>query len=429
MVVLSLLILACTHEPNTASGTTAATSTSQTGSSGGTSGSGTSGSGTSGSGTSSGGTTPGESDEAILRAAIAGERDAAAALLAVSRSGGLPVETETGSYLFACLCTGDDWALAGDHDDWTGASMTRAGDLWWFETTIDTPDGSLYKFTDGFNWIADPLGRRYGTDENGEYSLVRASAPHLERWHQIDGAGLQPRDLQVWVPGDHTHLLLAHDGQNLFDRAAYWGGWRLDESLPDGVLLVGIDNTSDRIDEYTHTEDEIHGQLMGGSAVAYVALIEDTIRPMMEASYGPGDVTGVMGSSLGGLVSFAVADLHPDRYDMVISMSGTMGWGSFGLDNDTMIDVYAGQGRRDVALYLDSGGSGTCFDGDGDGIEDDDPTDSDNYCTNRQLADTLEAEGYVYEEDLWHWHEAGATHDEASWAERVWRPLELFISL
>lgn len=381
-------------------------------------------------GDTAGGADPGE-DEATLRAAIAGERDAEDALAAVADSGGLPVRTEDGTFLFACTCGDGTWYLAGDHEGWTGQEMTKSGDLWWIEVEIAEPDGSLYKFTDQESWTPDPWGRRYGYDDYGEYSLVRSTAAHLERWYDVSGEGLVARDLQVWVPADgaFTHALYAHDGQNLFDPNAFWGGWRLDESLPDGVLVVGIDNTVDRMEEYTHTTDRISGTTYGGEGDAYARLVEETVRPMMERAYGEAEVTGTMGSSLGGLISFYIADQYPGRYDMAISLSGTMGWGSIGSDNPTMLDLYADAGHRGVALYLDSGGEGPCEDSDGDGLEDDSAEAYDNYCENRQLADVLEGVGYVYEEDLWHWWEEGAEHNEAEWAARVWRPLTIFASL
>ena len=370
-------------------------------------------------------------DEATIRSAIDGELDAADAVAAVAASRGFPVKTADG-YLFACDCGSGTWYLAGDHNGWEPAEMARSGDLSWIEVAIDDPDGSLYKFTDGGElYFADPRGRRYGYDDFGEYSLVRASAAHLERWYDVSGEGLVARNVQVWVPqdGEFTHALYAHDGQNLFDADAFWGGWRLDESVPDDMLVVGIDNTSDRMEEYTQTTDDLDGDIYGGEGDAYAALVEDTVRPMMERAYGEADVVGTMGSSLGGLIAFYIADQYPDRYDMAISLSGTMGWGSIGADNDTMIDLYRDAGHRGVALYLDSGGYGTCFDSDGDGIEDDDPDSADNFCENRQLADVLEAAGYTYEVDLWHWWEPEAEHNELAWADRVWRPLDIFAAL
>ena len=382
-----------------------------------------------------GGEGGGPSDETVLREAIDGSRDASDAIAAVAASKGLPVKTGDGTFLFACLCGDGPWYLAGDHDGWAGAEMAEAGDLWWIEVDIADPDGSLYKFWDGADtWIPDPRGRRYGYDDFGEYSMVRASAAHLERWYDVEAEGLQPRDLQVYVPqdGSFTHLLYAHDGQNLFDPNAFWGGWRLDESVPADMLVVGIDNTSDRMEEYTHTTDTLDGDTYGGWGEQYAALVEETVRPMMEDAYGTPDVTGTMGSSLGGLISFYIADQYEDRYDMAISLSGTMGWGSLEQHNPTMIEIYADAGHRSTRLYLDSGGGpggDDCADADGDGIDDDDLEADDNYCENRQMADTLQGIGYEYEVDLWHWWEPDAEHNEAYWADRVYIPLDLFASL
>lgn len=371
-------------------------------------------------------------DEALLRAAIAGEADAAEALLAVSRGAGLPVQTDAG-FLFACLCGPGSWALAGDHEGWMGEAMTEgAGGLWWIEVAIPDADGSRYKFTDGTDWIADPRGRRHAHDEFGPISLVRATGPHLERFYAVQGGGLAPRDVRVFVPqaGQFTHLLLAHDGQNLFDPGAIWGGWRLDRSLPPGVLVVAVDNTADRMDEYTHVPDVLSGQSVGGRADDYAVLIDEVVLPDMIDRYGEPAVRGVMGSSLGGLVSLHLADRDPGAWDMAISLSGTLGWGSIGGDAETMVERYAAAGHRETALYIDSGGGGsTCADADGDGVPDDDPDARDNYCENAWMRDALLGQGYVMEQDLWHWHEPGASHDEAAWAARVWRPLEIFAGL
>ncbi|MCK6502202.1 hypothetical protein L6R53_02155 [Myxococcota bacterium] len=371
-------------------------------------------------------------DEALFREAVLGAVEPAVALAEIAAGGGLPVQTATGSFLFGCLCGDGAWALAGDHDGWVGAAMERSGALSWIEVEVPSPDGSLYKFVEGgTTWTADPMARRYGYDDFGEHSLVRASAAHLERWLDVGGEGLAGRELRVWVPdgGAFTHALYAQDGQNLFDPQATWGGWRLQDSLPDGMLVVGVDNTADRMDEYTHVPDVIHGTTWGGRGDAYADLLTGTIRPLIEAEYGAAEVHGVMGSSLGGLVSAHVVHRYPQDWDMAISLSGTMGWGSIGADNETMPERWVAAGHGPVALYLDSGGGGTCWDGDGDGVPDDDPGASDNYCENAWMAESLAGVGYQWEVDLWHWHEPGASHDEAAWAARVWRPLEIFAAL
>jgi len=374
--------------------------------------------------------TDGDGDEALLRAAIDGIGDAAEALAAIAASDGLPVRTASGSYLFACLCGDGDWALAGDHEDWVGQAMARTGALSWIEVDISSPDGSLYKFTDGTAWIPDPLGRRYGYDALGTHSIVHASAAHLERWYGLSGSGLTDRDLHVWVPqdGEFSHTLYVADGQNLFDPDAAWGGWRLQESLPDDMLVVGIENTAARITEYTHTTDTLHGTTYGGEGAAYAALQEEVIRPLIASAYGESARVGVMGSSLGGLISLYIAHTYPDRYDFAASLSGTVGWGSLGTSNPTIIELMAAAGHQAPAIYIDSGGSGTCLDADEDGT-DDDGSDSDNYCVNLQLRDVLSDIGYTFEVDLWHWHERDAPHNEYAWAERAFLPLAAFESI
>ncbi|MCA9663355.1 MAG: hypothetical protein KC486_33805, partial [Myxococcales bacterium] len=222
-----------------------------------------------------------------------------------------------------------------------------------------------------------------------------------------------------------------HDGQNLFDPESIWGGWKLLESAPPGVLLIGVENTPDRVDEYTHVVDDIGGGPIGGLGDDYADLVELVVRPLVEEAYGEVELVGVMGSSLGGLVAFHIADRYPGRYDMAISMSGTMGWGSIGPEPQpgaTMIERYAAAGKRSTALYLDSGGGGSCLDADDDGVDDDGDA-NDNYCENLQLRDVLVGLGYTYDVDLWHWHEPGAPHNEAAWAARVGAPLAIFAGL
>lgn len=406
-----------TGEPTTGEPTTA-TSTGEPGSS---------------SGDDSTGEPPLPDDEALLRQAIAGEVDAQEAMATIAGRGGLPVATAGGGFLFACLCGPGNWNLVGDHNAWADAPMAMSGPLWWAEAEVPAPDGSLYKFREAGDdlYIADPLGRRYGFDDNGRYTLVRASAPHLERWFAFAADGLSPRDLQVYVPagGVFTHALYAHDGQNLFDPGAFFGGWQLEKTMPPNMLLVGVDNTFARLDEYTHVPDIIDADPIGGQGEAYADFIDGVVRPRMEAAYGPAEVVGTMGSSLGGLIALVIADRFPDRYDMAISMSGTVGWGSIGLHNETIIERYAAAGKRDFAIYVDSGSDGTCGDADMDGIDDDDPQASDNYCENAQLNALLGDLGWVEGEDLWYVHVPGALHNEAAWAARVDVPLAEFAAL
>ena len=46
-----------------------------------------------------------------------------------------------------------------------------------------------------------------------------------------------------------------------------------------------------------------------------------------------------------------------------------------------------------------------------------------------QMRDTLLANGYVLDTDLWYFWDSGAQHNEAAWAARVWRPLTHFAGI
>ncbi|WP_267888158.1 alpha/beta hydrolase, partial [Sorangium cellulosum] len=355
-----------------------------------------------------------------------------AALLAHASRTGWPIPVD-GGYLFVST-SASLRLLAGEHDAWTGAAMTGDAGFHWIVQSVHA--GARYKFTDGTAWAADPWSRACTYDAFGEMSLVAPREAHLERHFAVGDAAMAPRTVRVWVPeGAVDRVLYVHDGQNLFDPAGPAGGWHLQDHAPPGVLLVGIDSTPARLAEYTHVEDRIEegGALLGGEGDAHADFLRDTVRPLIRARHGEPGPIGIMGSSLGGLISFHAAARHPGEYAFAASLSGTMGWGSIGagVRHETMIERYAAHTERAATLYLDSGGGGDCVDDDGDGIEDDDPAAADNYCENLQLRDVLTRAGspYVEGESVFYaWH-AGAAHDEAAWAARVSEPLRIFEAL
>jgi len=355
--------------------------------------------------------------------------DVAAAMLQQSRQAGWPAPVE-GGYLVVSTEPAAD-RVAGDHDGWTGTTMNAADGYHWL--VLDLAPGDRYKFTNGASsWIADPWSRAYAWDDNGQMSMRAPLGAHLERHFEVADTTMAPRTVRVWLPASTaSHVVYAHDGQNLFNPGAVFGGWKLSASVPEAMMLVGIDNTAWRMDEYTHVSDSLNGQLVGGGADAYADFVVEVVRALVAQHYGEPTKRAVMGSSLGGLASFHIADRHPGVFHFAASLSGTMGWGSIGMgqQNETMIERYQASGLGTTALYLDSGGGGSCVDSDGDGIEDDATDGSDNYCENKQLEGVLQQLGYMPSVSMWHDWEPGAPHNEAAWAARVWRPLEIFEAL
>ena len=364
--------------------------------------------------------------EELIEAYGDGER----LLKAVSAGEGWPLWGEAG-FLVVHLASGDEsfW-IRSDLTDWNAEPMNRHGNLWWSVIPRHHPGEIRYRISNnrGHDW-GDPFARAYRFESGQEVSLIQPSAGHLERWLDVGDDVISARTLRVWVPERApTHFLYVHDGQNLFHPEAIWGGWNLQYHVGPSTLVVGIDNSPDRMNEYTHVEDSVFGGRVGGRGEDYARYVENRVRPFIELRYGTPKVVGVMGSSLGGLMAFYQVHLYPDHYDFAASLSGTFGWGSFGQHTQTMLDLYRTTGKVKTRLYLDSGG-GTpelCTDTDGDGLCDDSPGGRDNYCANRQFANELADAGYEWDKELWHWYEPDAPHAEWAWSERVWRPLEIF---
>ncbi|HEY3357999.1 MAG TPA: alpha/beta hydrolase-fold protein [Polyangia bacterium] len=332
---------------------------------------------------------------------------------------------------------GGSLTVAGDFNGWDAAALPLIQPVpgypfYYRITPITEPlPRTLYKLVrNGAEWFADPLARRFGWDANGQYALAEAgdAASHLERWPRFaEGVGaLEPRTVTVYVPAGYVAdatprpVLYMHDGQNLFDPAAFWGGWHVGDTADahiaggqiQSLLIVGVDNTAARFDEYTHVQDDLTGTTTGGRGDEYLDFIVTGVKPFVDARYrtatGPA-TTGVLGSSLGGLISFYAAYLHPEVFGHAASMSGTFVWGR-GLGNPTMMDLVAADPPTGVALYLDSGGDPPC------------PTtaeSNDNYCETIEMADTLRGQGWADGTDLFYRWTSGAQHNEAAWAARL----------
>jgi predicted alpha/beta superfamily hydrolase len=127
------------------------------------------------------------------------------------------------------------------------------------------------------------------------------------------------RRIWIYLPPDyyltdHSYkVLYMHDGQNVFDvSTSFAGEWEVDETLNDlfdngdeGCIVVAIDNGGvDRLEEYCPWEVpaydiEGHGEL-------YLSFIVETLKPYIDENFrtlSDREHTGLMGSSLGGLIT------------------------------------------------------------------------------------------------------------------------------
>ena len=130
---------------------------------------------------------------------------------------------------------------------------------------------------------------------------------------------------KIWVYLPHNYstttkkfpVIYMHDAQNLFDRkTSYAGEWRADEvldSLHAQAIVIGIEHGNEkRMDELTPYPNEKHG---GGGADAYLDFIVNTLKPHVDKTFRTktkAKHTTIMGSSLGGLVSYYALLKYPD---------------------------------------------------------------------------------------------------------------------
>jgi len=210
-------------------------------------------------------------------------------------------------------------------------------------------------------------------------------------------------------PGYHENTLARYpvvymqDGQNLFFPEESFGGahWRVREtlealdsmSLIRKTVVVGV-YPRDRMHDYTRPGYEAYGRF----------LVRE-LKPWIDSTYrtlpGP-EETAVLGSSLGGVVSFYLAWEHPEVFGMAGCLSST-----FGFKDDLMLRV-TNEPRRKVRFYLDSGWP------------------RDNYEVTRAMRDRLAARGYRSGRDLFHLAYPEAQHDERAWAGRLHVPFQWF---
>ncbi len=226
------------------------------------------------------------------------------------------------------------------------------------------------------------------------------------------------RSLRIYLPPSYEEnkakrypVLYMHDAQNLFDAktASYGVEWGIDETINrlvatgkmDEVIVVGIDNTPERIPEYTPCCDPKYG---GGRLDAYMRFVIETVKPYADANLRtlPGkEHTAIMGSSLGGLASVYIAQRHPAVFSKAAGVSSSFWWNK----SDMVARPHM---RVPVRFYIDAGTKD-------DGLEE-----------TIQMRDAMVKQGYKLDSDLMFFADQGGSHNEKSWAARVEKPLLWF---
>ena len=263
--------------------------------------------------------------------------------------------------------------------------------------------------------------RDYASEE-GEHTVVGV----LKVMEDFESPQLgNRRDILVYLPPSYEEgngrypVLYLHDGQNLFDAATSFAGeWRVDETMEalslEGLeaIVVGIPNMGEsRLDEYS----PFKARLGGGRGDQYLAFVGQTLKPLIDNDFRtrPGrEDTGIMGSSLGGLISLYAFFRYPELFGFAGAMSPAL-WFASGAIYDSIHDASFAPGK----IYLDAG-SREYGDGKGLGIWKRYRSRR-YYASLRRMQRLLVKKGYRPRRDLLYVEEKGAGHNEEAWARRL----------
>jgi len=218
----------------------------------------------------------------------------------------------------------------------------------------------------------------------------------------------------------YSNILIMHDGQNLFDKkTAYMGNaWLCQDSLDksiiggstDEVLVVGAYNTAARIDEYTYVYDPSEGA--GGKGDLYLDWIESTLIPLVQKTFPRVNIKretlGILGSSLGGLISCYAGVTRPAVYGKVGCMSSSFWWDENDFQKKVVPSMSPYQPLNSV--YMDSG-TGS-------------PGEKECTAYTSDVYQQLIGKGYSANSNVFQYVDEGATHSESYWGPRFHLPME-----
>jgi len=227
------------------------------------------------------------------------------------------------------------------------------------------------------------------------------------------------RDILVYLPPSYWHsdrrypVLYMQDGQNLFDaRTSYAGEWGVDKTLNtlanEGIeaIAVGIPNMGEaRLAEYN---PYVGGHFRTAKGDSYIRFIMDTLKPMLDndfRTHKDAAHTGIVGSSMGGLISLYGYLAYPWTFGLCASMSPSL-W----IARSAILDHVRHMGFRGGRVYLDVGtreipGRSSRSSATADSVA--------------LLRDEFKQVGYNVGKDLKYVKDKGGDHSESSWARRL----------
>lgn len=167
-------------------------------------------------------------------------------------------------------------------------------------------------------------------------SLAAQDSGRIVHWPAVRSRVLDlPRNIDIWLPPGYDQsterypVLYMADGQNLFDSTTAFGGveWGVDETVGElirsgalrPIIVVGVWNSANRFQEYSPWQ----------GAPDYARFLAREVLPRVNREFrtltGP-ENTMVMGSSMGGLLSFYLVSHHPEVFGACGCISSHFVW-------------------------------------------------------------------------------------------------------
>ena len=255
----------------------------------------------------------------------------------------------------------------------------------------------------------------------------------LVYWRDVESAFLsRSRHVVIWLPPSYDAarqypVLYMHDGQNLFDPRLKMDGeiWDVDDAVVrlvdsgriEPIIVVGVFSSANRLDEYSPWH----------RAPDYANFLIEELMPRVNDTFSTltgAENTAVMGSSMGGLLSYYLVTYHPETFGACGCISSHFPLsqamverylpGSSKAENPDetpyiIHDIEQGLTLPEGARYwFDYGTKGT---------------DAAYHGPHKAIFEWLKRQGLTEGEDFVLRVYEGADHNEASWRERLEDPL------
>ena len=257
------------------------------------------------------------------------------------------------------------------------------------------------------------------------------STNQVEKFTIMPTNGLVSRTVYVYLPRGYNEnttkrypVLYMHDGQNLFLGMTNWitgYSWNADTNANNLIrfgrmretIIVGVSSDPDptsqrRLCEYSPPLPPCTNMCSSPLGAQYASLLLDLVKPTVDTNYRTltnADDTGVMGSSMGGLISTYLGWVYTNTFHKLGAMSSPY---------CDCYPILAGDAARpQLRIYLDSGDTNSlgnrCLVNDG-------------LLSTVAERDILINKGYVFNLNLDHTIGLNQTHNELYWGLRLPRP-------